>query len=249
MLGLRTPVGCLVTENTANEAVKRDGTPQNLLLPSSWIIYQQNVVSSSSCLFITIIVSCLYVCKQPFVLTRTLRYHDTHSGFAFHNDATNTDKHVRLHHHFQKSPKKMHFWISSPWNEVSKSSVFSDFKHWKHCVQKAKTYRKTLLFKKKPCPCELGLTPPRFYWAGPQLPKPTAAVLDDARVSTGCTTAHFGSVPEVRSENMRQVHFFFLKEANHSCVQNTTPTVRFWNYSTIKVKILTIAHKQWKGKK
>lgn len=106
MLGLRTPVGCLVTENTANEAVKRDGTPQNLLLPSSWIIYQQNVVSSRSCLFITIIVSCLYVCKQPFVLTRTLRYHDTHSGFAFHNDATNTDKHVRLHHHFQKSPKK-----------------------------------------------------------------------------------------------------------------------------------------------
>lgn len=44
--------------------------------------------------------------------------------------------------------------------------------------------------------------------AGPQFTEPTAAVLDDARVSTGCTTAHFSSVPEVRSENMRLSIFF-----------------------------------------
>ena len=61
---------------------------------ASWIIYQQNIVSCSSCLFIIIIVLCLYVYKHPFVLTRMLRYHNTYSGFTFHNDATNSDEHA-----------------------------------------------------------------------------------------------------------------------------------------------------------
>lgn len=145
----------------------------------------------------------------------------------------------------------MHFWISSPWNEVSKSSVFSDFKHWKHCVQKAKTYRKTLLFKKKPCPCELGLTPPP-----PQILLGRATVAGaDCSCSRRCSRVHrlhhgtFRQRPRSAFREYAPGPFFFLKEANHSCIQNTTPTVRFWNYSTIKVKILTIAHKQWKGKK
>ena len=94
----------------------------------------------------------------------------------------------------------------------------------------------------------MGSNPPRFYWAGPQLPEPIAAVVDDARVSTGCSTAHFSSIPEVCSENICRVHFF-LTEADRSCIQNITPTCRFWIYSTIKVKNINNSTQTMKRRK
>ena len=94
----------------------------------------------------------------------------------------------------------------------------------------------------------MGSNPPRFYWAGPQLPEPIAAVVDDARVSTGCNTAHFSSIPEVCSENICRVHFF-LTEADRSCIQNITPTCRFWIYSTIKVKNINNSTQTMKRRK
>ena len=145
-----------------------------------------------------------------------------------------------------KISKKTHFRISFPWNEVSKSSVFSDFKHCLRCVQKAKTIRKNPPFKKKPCPCGWGLTtPPRgpghslrsrlqLFWM--MLVCPPAA-------PRHISAASQKSVPRICACP------FFLKEADRSCIQNTTPTCRFWIYSTIKVKNINNSTQTMKRKK
>lgn len=147
----------------------------------------------------------------------------------------------------------MHFWISSPWNEVSKSSVFSDFKHWKHCVQKAKTYRKTLLFKKKPCPCELGLTPPQIL-----LGRATVAEAD-CSCSRRCSRVHRlhhgtfrqrprsafreyapgpffffeGSEPQLHSKYNTHVQILKLQHNQGENINNSTQTMKRKKINTI----------------
>ena len=65
---------------------------------------------------------------------------------------------------------KLHLWISSPWQEFSKSSVLSDLKCRLHLYRRPKHTEKKLCFNKYPCMCVQGFrsslftapSPPKF---------------------------------------------------------------------------------------